>query len=124
MSVSTRLLRVITRVPLVAQIAMGLAAAIVLTLISPTAAGELGFLGDIFVTGLKSVAPILVMVLVISAIASQQANQPTNIRPILLLYLLGTLGAAFIGVAASFMFPTTLDLGQETSCSNARAHIR
>ncbi len=123
MSASTSLSRFIARVPLVAQIVIGLVAAILLTLVSPDTARELGFLGDIFISGLKSVAPILVMVLVTSAIAGQQTNQPTNIRPILLLYLIGTLGAAFIGVTASFLFPTTLDLGQETVSYAAPSHI-
>lgn len=120
---SSSLIRFITRVPLVAQIAIGLAAAIVLTLVSPGSARELGFLGDVFVSGLKSVAPVLVMVLVISAIASQQNDQPTNIRPILLLYVFGTLGAAVIGVVASFMFPTTLDLGTDSVAHAAPSHI-
>lgn len=123
MSVSTSLLRFINRVPLVAQIAIGLAAAILLTLVSPDSAKELGFLGDVFVSGLKSVAPILVMVLVISAIASQQTDQPTNIRPILVLYVLSTLGAAAIGVIASFLFPTTLDLGTDGVSHTAPSHI-
>lgn len=123
MSASTSFIRFITRVPLVGQIAIGLAAAILLTLVSPGSARELGFLGDVFVSGLKSVAPILVMVLVISAIASQQHDQPTNIRPILLLYVVGTLGAAVIGVVASFMFPTTLDLGTDGITHTAPSHI-
>jgi serine/threonine transporter len=55
MSVSTSFIRFITRVPLVAQIAIGLLAAIILTLVSPGSARELGFLGDVFVSGLKSV---------------------------------------------------------------------
>lgn len=123
MSASTSIIRTVTRIPLVAQIAIGLAAAIVLTLISPGSARELGFLGDVFVSGLKSVAPILVMVLVISAIASQQNDQPTNIRPILVLYVFGTLGAAAIGVIASFLFPTTLDLGTDAISHTAPSHI-
>jgi serine/threonine transporter len=123
MSVLTAVIRSINRVPLVAQIAIGIVAAVLLTLISPSSAREIGFLGDIFVMGLKSVAPILVLVLVISAISNHQQGQPTHIRPILFMYVLGTLGAAVIGVIASFMFPTLLDLGADATARAAPSHI-
>ena len=37
-------------------------------------------------------------------------GEPTNIRPVLVLYLIGSLGAAMVGVIASFAFPTSLVL--------------
>jgi serine/threonine transporter len=67
-------------------------------------------LGDIFISALKAVAPILVLVLVIASIANHKQGQPTYLRPVLLLYLIGTLGAAAVAVIASFAFPTTLIL--------------
>jgi len=56
------------------------------------------------------VAPVLVLVLVAASIAGHKQGTPTHIRPILMLYLLSTLGAALVAVVASFMFPTTLVL--------------
>ncbi len=70
----------------------------------------MALLGDVFVMALKSVAPVLVLVLVAASIASHKRGHDTRIRPVLLLYVLGTLGAALIGVAASFLWPTTLAL--------------
>ena len=106
------LLQLIGRTSLVTQIVIGLIAGTLLALISPEAARSVGFVGNLFVSALKAVAPVLVFVLVASAIANHKRGQPTHIRPILMLYLISTLAAAVIGVAASFAFPTTLVLDQ------------
>jgi serine/threonine transporter len=99
-----------TRTGLVTRIIIGMVLGIALALLAPGAAASVGMLGDIFIAGLKAVAPVLVLVLVAAAIAGHQAGQPTHIRPIMMLYLLSTLAAAMVAVAASFMFPTTLVL--------------
>ena len=67
-------------------------------------------LGDLFVGALKAVAPVLLLVLVMAAIAQHEHGTETNIRPILVLYLVGTFAAALVAVAASFMFPSNLSL--------------
>lgn len=95
---------------LVTQIAIGLVCGIVLALVAPGMARGVGMLGDLFIAGLKAVAPILVLVLVAAAIAGHEQDQPTHIRPILMLYLVSTLVAALVAVVASAMFPTTLVL--------------
>ncbi len=102
--------RLYTRTGLVTQIIIGMALGVLLALLAPGAAESAGLLGDLFIAGLKAVAPVLVLVLVAAAIAGHQAGQPTHIRPIIVLYLVSTLGAAMVAVAASFMFPTTLVL--------------
>ncbi len=68
--------------------------------------GEL--LGDLFVGALKAVAPVLVFALVMAAIAQHQRGTETNIRPVLVLYLLGTFAAALVAVTLSFLFPSEL----------------
>jgi serine/threonine transporter len=95
---------------LVAQIAIGIAAGIVLLLVSPGAAEKTMLLGELFVQALKAVAPVLVLVLVASALANQQGEHPTQMRPIVLLYLVGTFSAALLAVVRSMAFPTTLTL--------------
>ncbi|MEQ9561578.1 MAG: cation:dicarboxylase symporter family transporter, partial [Woeseiaceae bacterium] len=95
---------------LVAQIAIGIAAGILLLLVSPGAAEKTMLLGDLFVQALKAVAPVLVLVLVASALANQQGEHPTQMRPIVLLYLVGTFSAALLAVVMSMAFPTTLTL--------------
>ena len=81
---------------------------------------ELGkLLGGLFVGALKAAAPILVFILVTSAVAQHRHGTETNIRPILMLYLIGTFAAALVAVAASFMFPTTLILKDVDAASAA-----
>lgn len=109
-SVQQTLLKRIMNGSLILQIAIGLCLGIALAALSPDSAKAVGILGNLFIGALKAVAPILVFVLVIASIANHKQGQKSNIRPILILYLVGTLLAAITGVAASFMFPSTLDL--------------
>src|SRR5690606_17850450 len=98
------------RMSLISQIAIGLVLGVALALIAPGATKSVALLGDIFIAALKAVAPILVFVLVAAAIANHKHGQPTHIRPVLTLYLLGTFAAALVAVLASFAFPITLVL--------------
>ncbi len=95
---------------LVLQILAGIVLGIVLALLSPESAKSAGLLGSLFVGALKAVAPILVFILVAASIANQKKNQHTYMRPIVILYLFGTLTAALTAVVLSFLFPTTLTL--------------
>jgi len=110
MSDLPRIFRFINRTSLVAQIVVGLLAGALLALFLPGAAKSVALLGDLFVQALKAVAPVLVFVLVTSSLANHKRGQPTHIRPIILLYAVGTLSAAAVAVLASFMFPTSLTL--------------
>ena len=99
-----------TRGSLVTRIAVGLVAGIALALLAPETAKAVGLLGDIFISALKAVAPVLVLFLVAASIAAHKSGQPTHIKPILLLYLISTFAAALVAVVASNLFPTTLVL--------------
>ncbi|WP_394246360.1 serine/threonine transporter SstT [Vibrio profundi] len=95
---------------LVLQILAGIVLGVALATISPETAKDAGLLGSLFVGALKAVAPILVFILVAASIANQKQNQHTHMRPIIVLYLIGTFSAALTAVVLSFMFPTTLTL--------------
>ena len=95
---------------LILQIFVGLLIGAVIGLIAPSSAVSLGLLGDLFVGGLKAVAPILVFILVCSAIANHQPGKKTSIRALLMLYGLGTVTAAVIALSASTLFPSELVL--------------
>ncbi|MBK4783601.1 MAG: serine/threonine transporter SstT [Pantoea sp. Pent] len=95
---------------LVKQIMIGLIAGVALAWLSRDAALAVGLLGELFVRALKAVAPLLVLVLVISSIANHQQEQKTNIRPIIMLYLLSTFFAAVVAVIFSHLFPQTLSM--------------
>jgi serine/threonine transporter len=98
---------------LVTQIVIGLFAGILLAWLAPSAALSVAFIGKVFVSALKAVAPILVFVLVMASIANHKHGQETHIRPILVLYLFGTFAAACVAVVASMLFPSTLVLVTE-----------
>ena len=97
------------RTSLVTRIIIGLLLGIVIGVAHPPTALALGLLGEVFIRALKAVAPILVLVLVVASIAGHRGGG-THMRPVLMLYLLATVAASLVGVAASFMFPTTLVL--------------
>jgi serine/threonine transporter len=109
------LIQLLNRTSLVLQIFIGLVAGIALALLLPQAAASVGLLGNVFVAALKAVAPVLVFVLVAALIANHQHGQQTHIKPILLLYLIGTFSAALIAVAASFTFPSSLTLASTSA---------
>jgi serine/threonine transporter len=95
---------------LVLQIAVGIIAGVALSQISPSAAGSAMLLGNLFVSALKAVAPVLVLVLVASAIANRRVSHTSQMRPIIAMYLVGTVAAALLAVIMSKLFPTELIL--------------
>ena len=74
---------VLNRTSLVVQIFIGLVAGILVALLWPSVAGNIEILGQIFITALKSVAPVLVFILVTAAISNYDSNQPNHIKPII-----------------------------------------
>ncbi|WP_289103210.1 serine/threonine transporter SstT [uncultured Marinobacter sp.] len=105
-----KLFRPLIQLGLIPQITLGIIAGVLLAVVSPETAKSFSILGQLFISALKAVAPILVFVLVAAAIAAHQKGQPTHIRGVLVLYVIGTLVAALVAVVASFVFPTELTL--------------
>ena len=103
-------LNAINRISLVKQIIIGLVLGVLVALVSKEAGLAVGLLGSLFVGALKAVAPVLVFVLVIAAITQHKRGSDAFIKPIIILYLLGTLSAAVVAVVASFIFPIAIDL--------------
>jgi len=98
------------QISLVNRILIGIVIGLILALVAPEAASGVSILGSLFVSALKAVAPVLVFVLVIHAIAKQSGGQKTNMKSILVLYAIGTFLAGAVAVVASFLFPTKLTL--------------
>ena len=113
-----KLLHLWTSVSLVKRIAGGLILGIILGIFLPQAT-LLKMFGTLFVEALKSVAPLLVLLLVMSALAKQQEGQKTNIKGIVFLYLMGTFLSACVAVTASFLFPVTLTLNADSASDMA-----
>lgn len=95
---------------LVKRIIIGLVIGIILAVTVPQGAQPVVILGSLFVGALKGIAPILVFFLVMSAISQHKQGHETNMKSIIVLYLLGTFLAGLVAVIASFVFPVTLTL--------------
>ena len=115
---NTSLLSQVKSLSLVSQIIIAIILGSLLAVISPEIAKLSSILGNLFVSALKAVAPILVFVLVASSIANQKVNSDAELKPIIGLYLIGTLSAAFVAVGLSFLFPTTLTLNLVGASAN------
>ena len=95
---------------LIKLIAVGLIVGIILAVAFPESVASVSILGDLFVRALKGVAPILVFVLVMNAMAQKNADASASMKPIVKLYIIATFMSSVIAVAYSFAFPTTLQL--------------
>lgn len=96
-------------VSLIIRIAIGLVIGAILGVTIPNVS-VIAILGNVFVGALKAIAPILVFVLIISALANAGANIGSRFRTVISLYMLTTLLASFVAVVASYAFPVTLKL--------------
>lgn len=104
------MLEFLSRLSLVAKIIIAIILGIGVALLFPDITPYLSLFGELFIKALKSVAPILVFVLVLSSIANFQVGHSANLRPIMILYVAGMLLAAFTAVIVSLSFPSTLFL--------------
>ena len=98
-----------TEISLVKRIIAGLIIGIILGVAVPKAA-VIGIFGDLFVGALKAIAPLLVLFLVMHALSNKQDSAESNMKAVIILYLISTFSAAITAVVASFVFPSTLVL--------------
>ena len=97
-----------TSISLIKRILVGLILGAIIGAIGPAGIEAITLLGNLFVGALKGVAPILVFFLVLSALASAQGK--TNMKTIIILYLVSTFAAAIVSVVATTIFPVELTL--------------
>ncbi|MGL4947716.1 MAG: serine/threonine transporter SstT, partial [Cetobacterium sp.] len=108
---------------LVRRILGGLVLGTIFAYFMPNTMAWTTIFGTLFVGALKAVAPILVFFLVLSAIVQHKQGQKTNIKSIVLLYLIGTFSASLVAVIGSFLFPVTLSLATTVNMSSAPQDI-
>ena len=101
-------------ISLVKRIIMGLIVGVILGLVIPQAT-IITLFGELFVGALKGAAPILVLFLVMSALSKHEKGKKTNMKQVIMLYLVGTFLAGCVAVIASFLFPITLTLTESAS---------
>lgn len=79
----------------------------------------MAILGDLFVGALKGIAPVLVAVLVASAIAKSGSGLSSRFNTVITLYLFTTLMAAVFAVFASHFFPVGISIDNVASAEGA-----
>ena len=107
---------------LILRIVAGLAIGVILGLLIP-GIPVIPILGKLFVGALKAVAPILVFVLVISSLTHGNTGLDRRFSLVIFLYLASTLIAGITAVAASFMFPLTVNLTGNADVSSAPSGV-
>ena len=98
-----------TDIALVKRILVGLILGAILGIAVPGATG-IAILGDVFVSALKAIAPLLVFFLVISSLCNAGKSHGGVIKTVIILYMFSTVLAAVIAVFASMAFPVKLTL--------------
>ena len=98
---------------LVLRIFIGIIVGVILAILIPTWQW-ISVLGDLFVGALKAIAPMLVLILVMSSLAQGVKKSGGKFRTVISLYMLSTFFAAITAVLASFLFPQNLTLDTAT----------
>lgn len=96
-------------ISLILRILVGLAVGVVLALVAP-GAGWVAEFGSLFVGALKGIAPVLVFVIVASALAQGSSRLDRRFGTVIWLYMLTTFLAAALAAVTSFMFPVKVVL--------------
>ena len=124
---TSRLFHFLFQGNLVKRIAVGLVLGILVALVNESVknstgvdlASSFGVLGQIFVKALRAVAPILIFFLVMAALANKKIGSKSNMKEIIVLYLVGTFLAAVAAVIASMAFPSDVALAVKEDASSA-----
>ncbi|MFU0574177.1 serine/threonine transporter SstT [Gardnerella vaginalis] len=102
-------------IDLILRIVIGLFLGAALGIFVPAHVYALDLMGKLFVSALKSVAPILVFCLVIGALA--QAKSVGNMKLVIGLYALSTFTASLVAVCAAMIFPVDFTFAHDAAAS-------
>ena len=80
----------------------------------------ISLIGDIFVSALKAIAPIMVFILVAAAISRAETSNGSKFKMIIILFLLTNFIAAVISIIACQIYPVSIHL---SASSNATAPV-
>lgn len=112
------IIKAYTRTSLILRILTGVVIGALLAVSLPGYNG-MCILGDLFVGALKGIAPVLVAVLVASAIAKSGSGLSSRFNTVITLYLFTTLLAAIFAVLASHFFPVGISVDNVASVEGA-----
>lgn len=102
--------RFFNRIPFIMQIVLGMIFGTILAYLVPQGQSFITMLGDLFVSGLKAIAPLLVFVLVSASIARHKQGADAKLKPILVLYVLAMALSAATALIMTRIFPSTFSV--------------
>lgn len=110
---------------LILQICVGIVLGIFVGLLSKDVAVVANFLGILFTSALKTIAPMLVFILILTSICTKDFTQKSaKMKNIAFLYIVGTFLASACAVGISFLIPTELVLeGVEKASQSSPAFV-
>lgn len=110
---------------LILQICVGIVLGIFVGLLSKDVAVVANFLGILFTSALKAIAPMLVFILILTSICTKDFTQKSaKMKNIAFLYIVGTFLASACAVEISFLVPTELVLeGVEKASQSSPAFV-
>ncbi len=106
-----KLVKIWTSTSLIFKIVVGLVIGLLLGILFPQASW-ISIFGTLFVSALKSIAPVLVFVLIASSIANASLTSGKRFKTVIFLYIITTLLAAIVAVFASYIFPVSMKLAK------------
>lgn len=111
------------KIPFILQIVIGMVLGILLALVLPEGQDFVFLLGDLFVSALKAIAPLLVFVLVSASIARHQQGANAKLKPILVLYVVAMFLSAATALIMARLFPSTFTVLADQATTSAPENV-
>ena len=115
--------RFFNRIPFIMQIVLGMIFGIILAYLVPQGQSFITMLGDLFVSGLKAIAPLLVFVLVSASIARHKQGADAKLKPILVLYVVAMFLSAATALIMARLFPSTFTVLADQATASAPENV-
>lgn len=111
------------KIPFILQIVIGMILGLLLALVLPEGQDFVFLLGDLFVSALKAIAPLLVFVLVSASIARHQQGANAKLKPILVLYVVAMFLSAATALIMARLFPSTFTVLADQATASAPENV-
>lgn len=111
------------KIPFILKIVIGMILGILLALVLPEGQDFVFLLGDLFVSALKAIAPLLVFVLVSASIARHQQGANAKLKPILVLYVVAMFLSAATALIMARLFPSTFTVLADQATASAPENV-
>ncbi len=101
--------KIVNSVPFILQIVIGMVVGIILAYLIPHDKVVIPTFGELFVSALKAIAPLLVFVLVSASIARQDTSTKTNIKPVIVIYFVSMVLSSVVALSMATIFPSSFN---------------